>query len=135
MNYIKIESSDISKITKFENKKSKKFDYSIEFKDEKLRSLLLTKRKEKRLFINSSKQIISADNNELPNAQRIYINEQLSQFHFHLLNHAKSLKQHGYNFIWFKFGKIFVRKSGNSHIINFLLASMVNDLISTLPNL
>lgn len=131
---IQIENPDISKITKFENKRSKNVDYSIEFKDEKLRSLLLSKRREKRLFVNQSKEIISADSNDLPNAKRIYINEQLSQFHFHLLNHAKSLKQHGYDFVWFKFGKVFVRKSGNSNIINIRSTNMVDDLINNLPN-
>lgn len=56
------------------------------------------KSKEKKIFIDSWKPILSAENINLPNAKRIYINEQLSRFNFNLLNHAKSLKQHGYNY-------------------------------------
>ena len=92
-----LDAADITKISKMENKRLKSVDYSFEFKNEKIRTMFLMKRKEKKMFINSEKQIFSVQNNNMPNATRIYINEQLTKFNFNLFNHAKSLKQHGYN--------------------------------------
>lgn len=91
------------------------------------------KRKEKKIFINSTKNIFSVQNNNMPNANRIYINEQLTKFNFNLFNHAESLKQHGYNYVWYKFGKIFVRKTGNSNILVIRSMKMVDNLINGLP--
>lgn len=129
---INISNEDIINIRKLENKKTKKTDYSFELKNEKIRSLFLMRRMEKQLFITASKEVVSAPD-PLPNANQIYINEHLSKFNFNLLNHAKSLKQHGYHYIRYKFGKIFVRKTGNSNIILIRSMGMVNDLISRLP--
>lgn len=130
---IGITEDDIINIKKLENKKTKKIDYSYEFKNSKIRSLFLMKRMEKKIFVTSSKEVICTKDT-LPNANRLYINEPLTKFNFNLLNHAKSLKQHGYTYVWYKFGKIFVRKTGNSNIILIRSLNEINDLISRLPN-
>lgn len=127
------DASEITKISKMENERLKSVDYSFEFKNEKIRSMFLMKRKEKKIFINSAKNIFSLENNNMPNAKRIYINEQLTKSNFNLFNHAKSLKQHGYNYVWYKFGKIFVRKTGNSNIHIIRSVKMIDNLINDLP--
>lgn len=130
---IDLNASEITKITKLENKKLKSVDYQFEFKNEKIRTMFLSKRKEKKIFIDSKKTIFSVDNNNMPNAKRIYINEQLTKFNFNLFNHAKSLKQHGFNYVWYKFGKNFVRKTGNSNVLIIRSMQMVDNLINELP--
>lgn len=130
---INVSDDDIVGIRKLENKKTKRCDYSFQLRNNNIRSLFLTRRMDKRIFITPSKEIVCGVDN-LPNASRIYINEHLSKFNFNLLNQAKSLKQHGYNYIWYKFGKIFVRKTGNSNIILIRSMKMVNDLINSLPS-
>lgn len=136
---INITNEDIKNISKYENKTTKTTDYTIELKNENLKTLILNKRKEKRIFINSKKQIISEDLNQTINGSNqdkkpIYINEHLSKFHFDLLKHAKSLKQHGYNYVWYKFEKIYVRKTGNSKIINIRSMKTIDNLINQINN-
>lgn len=130
---VDISKNDIASIQQLENKRTKKLYYSFQLKDSQIKSLFIQKRKQKKIFITASNQITSSEEN-LATATRLYINEHLSKFNFDLLNHAKSLKQHGYNYICYKFGKIFVRKSGNSNIILIRSMNMVNDLINNLPN-
>lgn len=52
------------------------------------------------------------------NNNKIKISERLTTHNIQLLNEANQLRSHGFKFIWVKNGKIFIRKSNNSEIIN-----------------
>lgn len=108
-------------ITKLQNKKTKKVDYNVEFKNESLKSTFMQKRKEKQIFVSQTNEISSEDANSTIRANKskkqIYINDHLTHFNFNLWKHAKSLLKEGWKYVWCKFGKIFVKKSDNSNII------------------
>jgi len=67
-------------------------------------------------------------------SSRIFINEHLSKFNNHLLNHAKSLKNRGYKYVWYKFGKILVKETDSSETILIKNYNTVDDLIQKFQN-
>lgn len=133
---INISSEDIINIKKLENKKTKKIDYSFQLHDIQLKNEFLKRRKGRKIFVDSKKVISSTcfDDNSVKSNEttRIYLNENLTQFNFNLLRNAKSLRQHGYKYIWYKFGKIYVKKSDNSEIIIIRSLRMIENLISNI---
>lgn len=78
----------------------------------------LTSRKKRDIFINKKNQIAVLTNQDViggNNKNRIYVNENLTAFNRDLLWRAKGRAQEtGYKFVWYKFGKILVRKNENS---------------------
>lgn len=111
---IHINTNDIISISKLQNKKSKKVDYNVEFKNETLKTSIMQKRKEKQIFINQNNEIFSEDADTTMRVnrskKRIYINDHLTHFNFNILKHAKLLLKNGWKYVWYKFGKIFVKK-------------------------
>lgn len=102
-------------------KKTNKHDYMFELKNKDLKKEIINKRKTKLIYFNNSLEIFSVNSNSTTinkNNSRIFINDHLSKFNSHLFKHAKSLKNCNYKYIWYKFGKIFVKKDDNSEVIN-----------------
>lgn len=60
---------------------------------------------------------ISTKDIGLTTTNRIRITDQLTPFNQQLLNEAKQLRSHGYKYIWYKHGKIMIRKNSDSEII------------------
>lgn len=59
----------------------------------------------------------------------IYVNERLSQGCYQLLCDAKRLKEHGYKFVWSRYGKVFVRKEEGGAISHLKTKSDIDVLI------
>lgn len=82
----------------------------------------MQKRKEKQIFIHQNNEISSEDMETTIRAnrskRRIFINDHLTNLNFNLLKHTRLLLKEGWKYVWFKFGKIFVKKSDNSKVIN-----------------
>lgn len=112
---INMNTNDIINVNKLQNKKAKTVDYNVEFKNEFLKKSMMQKRKEKQIFINSANEILSEDAETTVRAnrskKRVYINNHLTHFNFNTFKHAKLLLKNGWKYVWFKFGKIFVKKN------------------------
>lgn len=105
---INISPSDIKDVNYFNNKKTNKHDYVFEFQDKQLKKEFIYKRKSKLIYVNNNLEIFSVNSNSSTinkNSSRIFINDHLSKFNHQLFNHAKTLKNCGYKYVWFKFGK------------------------------
>lgn len=46
----------------------------------------------------------------------VYVNERLAPDCYKLLKEAKVLRKHGYEFVWSRYGKVFVRKEAGSAV-------------------
>lgn len=64
----------------------------------------------------------------LASEHKINICEQLTTINQQLLNESRQLRLHGYKYIWNKNGKIFVRKSENTNIINIKNSNQIESL-------
>lgn len=129
---INLTKSDIKDIQYFNNKKTNKHDYIFELKNKELKKEFIYKRKSKLIFVNNNLDIFSVNSNSTTinkNNSRIFINDHLSKFNHYLFNHAKSLKNCNYKYIWYKFGKIFVKKDDNSEVINVRSYQTIDNLI------
>lgn len=129
---VNLVSSDIKEVSCFVNKRTNKSDYVFELKKPELKKELIMKRKSKLIYANNNLEIFSVNSNSSTinrNSSRIFINDHLCQFNHHLLNHAKSLKNCGYKYVWYKFGKIFVKKDDTSEIISIRSYQMIDNLI------
>lgn len=128
---VDLQLNDTVSLNKLENKKTKKVDYNIELKNESLKSAVMQNRKEKQIFISPNNEISIEDAETTIRAnrskKRIYINDHMTNSNFNLLKHAKQLLKEGWKYVWYKFGKFFVKKSHNSNIIIIRSMRMVND--------
>lgn len=124
--------SDVTDVTYFNNKKTNKHDYIFKLKNKELKKEFIQKRKSKLMYVNHNLEIFSVNSNSSTinkNNSRIFINEHLTQFNHQLVNHAKSLKNCGYKYVWYKFGKVFVKKTDVSEVINVRSYQTINNLI------
>lgn len=135
---INLQPSDITDVTYFNNKRTNKHDYIFEIKDKELKKEFIKKRKSKLIYVNHNLEIFSVNSNSSTinkNSSRIFINDHLSKFNHHLFNHTKSLKNCNFKYIWYKFGKIFIKENDNSEVINIRSYQMVDNLIQRFENL
>lgn len=129
--------SDIKDVSYFNNKKTNKHDYVFELRNKELKKEFIYKRKTKLIYVNNNLEIFSVNSNSSTinkSSSRIFINDHLSKFNHHLFNHAKSLKNIGFKYVWYKFGKIFVKKSDVSEVINIRSYQMVDNLTQRFEN-
>lgn len=61
----------------------------------------------------------------------IFVNERLSQHCYQLLCDAKRLREHGFKFIWSRYGKVFVRKEEGGPISHLKTKSDIDALITS----
>lgn len=128
---INLTPADIKVVSCFKNKKTNKVDYVFELHKSELKKEFIMKRKSRSIYANNNLDIFSVNSNPTinNNGARIFINDHLCQFNHHLLNHTKSLKNFDYKYVWYKFGKIFVKKNDSSEIIAIKSYQAVDDLI------
>lgn len=134
---IDIAPTDIKDVTYFNNKKNNSHNYIFELKNIELKKEFIKKRKSLSIYVNNNLDIFSVNSNSNSinkNNSRIYINEHLSKFNHHLLNHAKSLKNCEYKYIWYKFGKILVKQTDSSETILIKNYHTVDNLIQKFHN-
>lgn len=134
---INVVPSDVKEVTYFKNKKKNSHNYVFELKNKDLKKEFINKRKSKFIYVNNNLKIFSVNSNSNTmnqNNSRIFINEHLSKSNHHLLNHAKSLKNCEYKYIWYKFGKILVKQSDSSETILIKNYRTVDDLIQKFQN-
>lgn len=61
---------------------------------------------------------------------RLYINENLPTSCYRLLREAKKLKDTGFKYVWYRYGKVFVRKAEGDKVIVIKSLSDVSALVS-----
>ena len=75
----------------------------------------LLSRKKRDLFLAKRKEVITNQHIGLQSTQRIYVNDNLAPFYRELLWKSKiKAKEQDFKFVWFKNGKILVRKNENT---------------------
>lgn len=96
--------------------------------------LQFSNRQKRNLFLQKSKGIQIKSTDFVSNVPQttVYVNEHLSPSNKELLYRAKQLKENGYQFVWPKDGKIFVRKnsSRNEKTIQIISAADVDKLLN-----
>lgn len=85
-----------------QNKKQKQKSIVVKF----------TNKKNKQVFMNEKAKL-----KEIEGLKKVYINDFLCKESVQLLNHAKSLKEVGFSFIYARGGNVFVKKDPNSRQI------------------
>lgn len=135
---INLTPTDIEDINYFNNKRTNKHDYVFELKNKDQKKEFINKRKSKLIYVNNNLEVFSVNSNSSTindNRSRIFINDHLTKFNHNLLNHAKSLKNCQYKYVWYKFGRIFAKQSDNSEIINIRSYQAIDILIERFENL
>lgn len=82
----------------------------VSFNSEDKCKLVLQRRKEKGKITSGELQLPGDNRN-------IFVNEDMPQDVRHLYGNARSLKKHGFKFVWQKYGSVFCRKSDTSEIV------------------
>lgn len=129
---INLTPSDVKEVSCFVNKKTNKADYVFELHKKELKKEFIMKRKSKLLYANNNLEIFGVNSNSSSinrNSSRIFVNDHLCQFNHHLLNHAKSLKNFDFKYVWYKFGKIFIKKDDTSEVISVRSYQTIDNLI------
>ena len=60
---------------------------------------------------------------------RIFVNEMLSSNCYQLLKKAKCLRNHGYKFVWTRYGKVFVKKEEGAAAVRILSMTKIDELM------
>lgn len=61
----------------------------------------------------------------------IFVNERLSQHCYQLLCEARKLREHGFKFVWSRYGKVFARKEEGGTISHLKTSSDVDALVAS----
>lgn len=93
----------------------------VKFQSPEQRNLVLAKRKEKGI-------LESTDCNIPGEKRKLYINEDMDREIRLLFNQARSLKNHGFKYIWYKNGLVFGRKEDKSEVIVLKTSEQIEDL-------
>lgn len=92
----------------------------VSFNTTEQKNMILAMRREKGKILSS--------NCGLPGTNLIFLNEDLTKEQRELFRLARSLKNHGFKFIWVKHGVVYVRKSENSDVIKVSNEADINQL-------
>ena len=103
-------------------------------KKDRIRSIIvqLNSRKKRDEFILKRNKVRITNDDLLRNGNKskVYVNENLTPFYKNLLWKAKNVqKEKGYEFAWFRFGKVLMRKDERSPVIKINQESDLNKLV------
>lgn len=133
---VDFEMGKIKSIRKITNKKTKMFEYICEVESKELKNEIINGRKNKEIALQENQSIVVRNHfnkntvqSKKENTQMIFINEHLTKLNHELLLKAKKLKHCGYKYVWYKFGKILVKKCDDSSAILINSDKIISDLL------
>lgn len=122
MMQINIVSNDIEAVHRLPSKPGKTRKIIVQFVSRKKRDEFIMKKKS--MKINNDHILHNG------NVTNIYVNENLTGYNSSLLWKTKAFaKEKGYAFVWYRFGKILVRKGEKAPVVQILMESDLEKLI------
>lgn len=120
-----LDKQDIRSVQRLPGSKTKPGVILLEMKSREAQEKWINSGKEKCPTVGSLLPEVSKENA----TQRVYIREALTKHTKTLLFNAKNLLSKSFQYVWYKNGKVCVRKSGNSKIYYIRSIDDINELI------
>lgn len=123
---------EISTVQRYPLKSHNKFDYVYQLNNKKKQTDIINKQKKTKLALKSNLEVIQynpLDGHTQPNTSKIIITQHMTHFNYSLLQKARTLNNFGYKYVWYKYGKVYVRETDDSKLVKITSSDMVDELI------